>query len=72
MGEKGEVVWNRVYIRKDPGRFHEPDPQGCASSGRERISALHLPHKNQFIPTKLEVQKKDVKEPAPDATHGQK
>jgi insulysin len=28
------------------------------------LSALHLPHKNQFIPNKLEVEKKEVDEPA--------
>lgn len=28
------------------------------------IPQLHLPHKNEFIPSKLEVEKKDVKEPA--------
>jgi insulysin len=33
-------------------------------SAKERIQNLHLPHKNQFIPTKLEVEKKEVKEPA--------
>ncbi|KAI1148070.1 peptidase M16 inactive domain-containing protein [Nemania diffusa] len=27
-------------------------------------SALHVPHKNQFIPTKLEVEKKEVEKPA--------
>jgi insulysin len=30
----------------------------------DRLSELHLPKKNQFIPTKLEVEKKDVKESA--------
>ncbi|KAL1868234.1 hypothetical protein VTK73DRAFT_3761 [Phialemonium thermophilum] len=30
----------------------------------ERIPQLHLPHKNQFIPTKLEVERREVKEPA--------
>ncbi|KAL0929432.1 a-pheromone processing metallopeptidase ste23 [Colletotrichum truncatum] len=29
-----------------------------------RPTELHLPHKNNFIPTKLEVEKKEVKEPA--------
>ncbi|KAI1854932.1 hypothetical protein JX265_002571 [Neoarthrinium moseri] len=35
-----------------------------AAKGAVKDPALHLPHKNQFIPTKLEVDKKDVKEPA--------
>ena len=29
-----------------------------------RLAELHLPHKNNFIPNQLEVEKKDVKEPA--------
>ncbi|RDL38193.1 LuxS metallohydrolase [Venustampulla echinocandica] len=31
---------------------------------KTRLPELHPPHKNQFIPTKLEVEKKEVKEPA--------
>ncbi|KAI0396882.1 peptidase M16 inactive domain-containing protein [Xylariaceae sp. FL0594] len=30
----------------------------------QQPAALHLPHKNQFIPTKLEVEKKEVEKPA--------
>ncbi|KAI0419931.1 peptidase M16 inactive domain-containing protein [Xylaria grammica] len=30
----------------------------------DQLPALHLPHKNQFIPTKLEVEKKEVEKPA--------
>lgn len=30
----------------------------------ELVEELHLPHKNEFIPTNFEVQKKDVKEPS--------
>lgn len=31
---------------------------------KDGMSALHLPHKNNFIPTKLEVEKKETREPA--------
>lgn len=31
---------------------------------RDRPEGLHLPHKNEFIPTRLDVEKKDVAEPA--------
>ncbi|KAI1768853.1 LuxS/MPP-like metallohydrolase [Hypoxylon sp. FL1150] len=31
----------------------------------DRLLSLHLPHKNQFIPTKLEVEKKEVEQPSP-------
>ncbi|RCI10149.1 hypothetical protein L249_8413 [Ophiocordyceps polyrhachis-furcata BCC 54312] len=34
-------------------------------SASERLPELHLPHKNNFIPKKLEVDKKEVAEPAP-------
>lgn len=30
----------------------------------KRLAELHLPHKNNFIPSKLEVEKKDVSQPA--------
>ena len=33
------------------------------STAKDRISDLHLPHKNEFIPTKLTVEKRDVAEP---------
>ncbi|KAI3573336.1 Metalloenzyme, LuxS/M16 peptidase-like protein [Fusarium oxysporum f. sp. albedinis] len=35
-----------------------------AVSPKDRLPALHLPHKNQFIPNKLEVEKKEVADPA--------
>jgi insulysin len=38
--------------------------KAATASAQTRIPNLHLPHKNQFIPTKLEVEKKEVKEPA--------
>lgn len=33
-------------------------------SKTERLSDLHLPHKNDFVPEKLEVEKKEVAQPA--------
>ncbi|KAF6824712.1 zinc protease [Colletotrichum musicola] len=36
----------------------------ATSSASDRLPELHLPHKNNFIPTRLEVEKKEVKEPA--------
>ncbi|KAI1610748.1 insulysin [Exophiala viscosa] len=34
------------------------------SSRTQATEELHLPHKNEFIPTKLDVEKLDIKEPA--------
>lgn len=33
-------------------------------SPSKRLSKLHLPHKNNFIPSQLEVEKRDISEPA--------
>ncbi|KAK0722768.1 Metalloenzyme, LuxS/M16 peptidase-like protein [Lasiosphaeria miniovina] len=44
--------------------FMEEIKKAAATSAKDRIPKLYLPHKNQFIPTKLEVEKKEVKEPA--------
>ncbi|KAK0627174.1 Metalloenzyme, LuxS/M16 peptidase-like protein [Immersiella caudata] len=39
--------------------------KAATSAAGDRIPELHLPHKNQFIPTtELQVEKKEVKEPA--------
>ncbi|KAK0655410.1 Metalloenzyme, LuxS/M16 peptidase-like protein [Cercophora newfieldiana] len=49
-------------VSKDlPGTWNKREK--CTAG--DRIPELHLPHKNQFIPTtKLEVEKKEVEEPA--------
>jgi hypothetical protein len=44
--------------------FMEELKKAVSLSAKERIQHFHLPHNNQFIPTKLEVEKKEVKEPA--------
>jgi insulysin len=33
------------------------------STAKDRISDLYMPHKNEFIPTKLDVEKRDIAEP---------
>ncbi|OAA58393.1 a-pheromone processing metallopeptidase ste23 [Niveomyces insectorum RCEF 264] len=48
-----------------PSDFMAGIQQAYSVSKDSRIPQLHLPHKNQFVPTKLEVEKKEVKEPAP-------
>jgi insulysin len=49
---------------KIPQDFMDEIKLAASSTDNDRLSALHLPHKNNFIPTKLEVEKKEVKEPA--------
>ncbi|KAF2841383.1 a-pheromone processing metallopeptidase Ste23 [Patellaria atrata CBS 101060] len=44
--------------------FLEMLQEAAQSAQEDRPSELHLPHRNEFIPTRLEVQKKSVSEPA--------
>ncbi|KUI56296.1 hypothetical protein VP1G_03557 [Cytospora mali] len=63
--EKKEKWYGTEYTsEKIPDDLMEEIKQAASSTSADRIPALHLPHKNQFIPTKLEVEKKEVKEPA--------
>lgn len=43
-----------------PDDFMNEIKQAASIPADQRISRLHLPHRNQFIPTKLEVEKKEV------------
>ncbi|KAL8419541.1 hypothetical protein RB594_002666 [Gaeumannomyces avenae] len=43
-----------------PDDFMNEIKQAASIPSDQRISRLHLPHRNQFIPTKLEVEKKEV------------
>ncbi|KAK0367680.1 insulin-degrading enzyme [Colletotrichum limetticola] len=38
--------------------------KAASSTASDRLAELHLPRKNKFIPTKLDVEKKEVQEPA--------
>ncbi|KAI0480517.1 ubiquitin carboxyl-terminal hydrolase-like protein [Xylariaceae sp. FL0804] len=49
---------------KIPDDFLAEITRAMDPSTAEHPPALHLPHKNQFIPTKLEVEKKEVDKPA--------
>ena len=46
-----------------PIAFMEEIKIAASSPPGKRLSCLRLPHRNQFIPTKLEVEKKEVAEP---------
>ncbi|KAI0179967.1 ubiquitin carboxyl-terminal hydrolase-like protein [Hypoxylon sp. FL1284] len=49
---------------KIPEDFLAELSQALNYTAAERLPALHLPHKNQFIPTKLEVDKKHIERSA--------
>ncbi|EEA20106.1 hypothetical protein EYB25_007638 [Talaromyces marneffei] len=50
---------------KIPQDFLTEIRNALASAPSERVSDLHMPHKNEFIPTRLSVEKKEVAQPAP-------
>jgi insulysin len=62
--EKEKWYGTEYTYEKIPEDFLKEIRQAAASSPEDRLQDLHLPHANQFIATKLEVEKKEVKEPA--------
>ena len=50
-------------VQKIPVEIQEDFRKALSASAQERPADLHLPHKNEFIPTRLDVEKSDVKEP---------
>ncbi|KAI4239741.1 MAG: hypothetical protein L6R40_005486 [Gallowayella cf. fulva] len=63
--DQKEKWYGTEYRVEDlPSDFQAAVRKAASSTATERISNLHLPHKNEFIPTKLTVDKRDVTEPA--------
>jgi insulysin len=65
MPDKKEKWYGTEYTCETiPSDFMEEIKQAASSGAVDRVSALHLPKKNPFIPTKLEVEREEIKEPA--------
>ncbi|SPO02733.1 related to insulysin precursor (metalloendopeptidase) [Cephalotrichum gorgonifer] len=62
--QKEKWYGTEYRVEKIPEEFMEELRQAASTTPENRLLALHFPHKNNFIPTKLEVEKKDIKEPA--------
>lgn len=61
---KKEKWYGTEYrMEQIPSDFMESLHKAIVIPSNERLSELHLPHKNNFIPSKLEVEKKEVGEP---------
>ncbi|CZR49746.1 uncharacterized protein FPRO_14777 [Fusarium proliferatum ET1] len=60
--------WYGIEYRheKIPEDLMEECKKAFAISPEDRLPALRLPHKNKFIPTNLEVERKKVGKPAPN------
>lgn len=62
--EKERWYGTEYTYEKIPADFIAEIKKAASSTTKNRSAQLHLPHENQFIPTKLEVEKKDIKTPA--------
>ncbi|CAJ2510236.1 Uu.00g061360.m01.CDS01 [Anthostomella pinea] len=62
--QKGKWYGTEYKSEKIPVDFLAEISKAMDCSAGDRLPGLHLPHKNQFIPIKLEVEKKEVEKPA--------
>lgn len=51
-------------VEKIPEDFMSEIRQALETTAANRIPELHMPHRNEFIPTRLTVEKKEVDQPA--------
>ncbi|OJJ79250.1 a-pheromone processing metallopeptidase Ste23 [Aspergillus glaucus CBS 516.65] len=51
-------------VEKIPEDFMSEIQKALASTPETRTSDLHMPHKNEFVPTRLSVEKKEASEPS--------
>ena len=64
LDKKEKWYGTDYHIEKIPTDVSSAIRKALESSSDERPAELHLPHKNEFIPTRLSVEKKEVAEPA--------
>ncbi|KAK2763223.1 Insulinase (Peptidase M16) [Arachnomyces sp. PD_36] len=50
-------------VEKIPEDFSSGIRQALETTSENRLPDIHLPHKNEFVPTRLSVEKKEVAEP---------
>ena len=63
--DKKEKWYGTEYRYENiPADFQEEIRQAISSTANERPKELHLPHRNEFIPKRLSVEKREVAEPA--------
>jgi len=62
--EKEKWYGTEYKVEKIPQEFLRQLEHVMKAAASERPSELHLPHKNEFIPTRLEVEKRDILQPA--------
>jgi len=62
--QKEKWYGTEYTYEKIPADFLAKIQQAAKSTLKNRLAELHLPQKNPFIPTKLEVMKKEIDKPA--------
>ncbi|KAH8737683.1 Metalloenzyme, LuxS/M16 peptidase-like protein [Ilyonectria robusta] len=62
--QKEKWYGTEYRYEKIPGELMAALEKAASVTPDQRLPALHLPHKNNFIPSQLEVEKKEVTEPA--------
>ncbi|KAI0815411.1 peptidase M16 inactive domain-containing protein [Xylaria sp. FL0064] len=62
--QKEKWYGTEYRLESIPKEFLDELSRALETPAGGQLSLLHLPHENQFIPTKLEVEKKEVEKPA--------
>ena len=61
--QKEQWYGTEYKVQKIPSDFEAAIREASDVTAKTRIPELHLPHKNEFIPTKLDVEKKEIRDP---------
>jgi insulysin len=64
LDRKEKWYGTEYAVKKIPSATIKDLQMSMQKGAKDRPRALHLPHKNEFTPTRLDVEKKDVEEPA--------
>ena len=62
--QKEQWYGTEYRIEKIPSDFQNAIHETAKGTSQDRPSELHLPHVNEFVPTRLTVEKKEVDKPA--------
>ena len=62
--QKEKWYGTEYRVEKFSPEFAQSIKEAMHARPQERLSELHLPHKNEFIPTRFTVEKKEISKPA--------
>lgn len=64
LPERERWYGTEYAVQRLPAEVLSELEEALKNGARDRPAQLHLPHKNEFIPTRLDVEKKEISEPA--------